>query len=73
MVGKVYGGGAFVGVDGRRGTKSAKFWEVTVKGSAVTVRFGKLGTQGQSKITEYATQDAACAAVEKAASVKVRK
>jgi predicted DNA-binding WGR domain protein len=28
---------------------SAKFWEIDVQGSTHTVRFGRLGTAGQSK------------------------
>ena len=31
------------------GGTSAKFWEVSVSGATVTVRYGRLGTQGQSK------------------------
>jgi len=30
------------------GGSSAKFWEVAVVGSDVTVRYGRLGTEGQS-------------------------
>lgn len=29
--------------------KSQKFWEVTVSGSDVTVRYGRIGSDGQSK------------------------
>eukprot|EP00808_Paulinella_micropora_P019788 g7888.t1 len=36
-----------------------KFWEVTVQGKTATVRFGKVGSAGQSKSTTYATT-AAC-------------
>jgi predicted DNA-binding WGR domain protein len=28
---------------------SAKFWEISTSGSDVTVRFGRLGTEGQTK------------------------
>ncbi|MGC4119852.1 MAG: WGR domain-containing protein [Myxococcales bacterium] len=39
---------------------SSKFWEVEVAGSSLTVRFGKLGTNGQTKVKELATaQEAA--------------
>jgi predicted DNA-binding WGR domain protein len=31
------------------GGSSAKFWEATVQGRDVTVRFGRLGTSGQSQ------------------------
>lgn len=30
------------------GGNSAKFWEVGVRGSQVTVRYGRIGTQGQT-------------------------
>ena len=32
---------------------SSKFWEGTVDGNTVTVRFGKIGTAGQTKTTEF--------------------
>lgn len=38
---------------------SAKFWEIHVEGSGVTVRFGKIGTSGQAKTNEHATAAAA--------------
>ena len=38
---------------------SSKFWEVEVEGSDLTVRFGRIGTQGQSKTKSFA--DAAAA------------
>ena len=36
------------------GGSSAKFWEVTHDGSFVTVRFGRLGTDGQLVNKEFA-------------------
>ena len=30
------------------GGSSAKFWEVVVSGNEVTVRFGRIGTEGQT-------------------------
>jgi len=41
------------------GGTSAKFWEVTVSGCDVTVRFGRLGTSGQ--IQTKTLDDAAAA------------
>lgn len=38
---------------------SAKFWEVTVDGASVTVRYGKIGTAGQSKTKEHSSSAAA--------------
>ena len=42
---------------------AAKFWEVGVSGPTLTVRFGRLGTQGQSK--DKTCADAAAAVKEK--------
>jgi len=35
------------------GGSSSKFWDVTVCGATVTVRYGRLGTQGQTKNTGF--------------------
>lgn len=42
-----------------RDEKSAKFWEVTTDDSVVTVRYGKIGTNGQSQTKELADVAAA--------------
>lgn len=47
---------------------SQKFWEVAVVGETLTVRFGKIGTDGQTKAKAFA--DAAAAEKEKAKLVK---
>lgn len=39
--------------------KSDKFWEVAVNGSTLSVRFGRIGTQGQSKDKDFASSEAA--------------
>jgi uncharacterized protein (TIGR02996 family) len=44
---------------------SAKFWEVTVDGSAHTVRYGKIGTPGQEKGKSFGSEAAAMADAEK--------
>lgn len=41
------------------GGSSAKFWEVTVVQSAVTVRYGRLGTDGQSQTKPFAAVELA--------------
>jgi predicted DNA-binding WGR domain protein len=41
------------------GGNSAKFYEVTVTGNSVTVRYGRLGTSGQTQTKSFA--DAATA------------
>lgn len=33
--------------------KTRKFWEISVRGAQQTVRFGKIGTPGQTKITKF--------------------
>ena len=38
---------------------SNKFWEVEVRGSEMTVSFGRIGTAGQSKTKPFASPDAA--------------
>jgi DNA ligase 1 len=38
---------------------SAKFWEITQSGNDVTVRFGKIGSNGQQQTKSFATLDAA--------------
>jgi predicted DNA-binding WGR domain protein/uncharacterized protein YwqG len=42
-----------------RDGSSQKFWEVGIDGSTVTVRFGKIGTNGQSKTKTLASVEAA--------------
>ena len=47
---------------------ASKFWEVEVDGAVLTVRFGRIGTQGQSKEKTFA--DAAAAKKEEAKLIK---
>ena len=35
---------------------SSKFWEVARDGCSVTVRFGRIGTSGQAKTKDFATE-----------------
>jgi predicted DNA-binding WGR domain protein len=56
-----------------RGTGSAKFWWVSRDGAVVTVRFGRAGTAGQTRVKELADEAAAIAHVEGLASEKVAK
>ena len=35
--------------------KSKKFWEVSVSGKKVNIRYGKLGTDGQTSVKELST------------------
>lgn len=53
--------------------KSAKFWEVTTQGVTVTVRYGKIGTTGQSQTKELADAAAAAKHVAKLVAEKTGK
>jgi predicted DNA-binding WGR domain protein len=64
----------YVGEDAQRGvSSSAKFWEVTVEGSTLTVRFGKIGATGQTTIKELASSDEADAQAAKLVAEKTKK
>ena len=64
----------FTGADADRGTSnSAKFWEIDVSGSTVTVRFGKIGAAGQTTVKEFDSADAAIAHAEKLIGDKTKK
>jgi predicted DNA-binding WGR domain protein len=39
--------------------KSSKFWEIEVDGTDLTVRFGRIGTNGQTKTRTFGSADAA--------------
>lgn len=52
---------------------SAKFWEVAVVGADVVVRFGRLGTEGQSQTKSLADADAARRHAEKLVGDKLKK
>jgi predicted DNA-binding WGR domain protein len=53
--------------------KSAKFWEVSLEGTAVTVRYGKIGTNGQSQTKEFADAGVAAKHVTKLVAEKTGK
>jgi DNA ligase-1 len=52
---------------------SAKFWEISIQGGDVTVRFGRLGTQGQTQSKSFAAVDAAAQHAEKLIGEKTKK
>ncbi|MGH7134898.1 MAG: WGR domain-containing protein, partial [Pirellulales bacterium] len=52
---------------------SAKFWEISVNGNDVTVRFGRMGTQGQTQTKSFADADAATRHAEKLIGEKTKK
>jgi predicted DNA-binding WGR domain protein len=50
-----------------------KFYEVTVENTRVTIRFGRIGDSGQTKVTDYPTPAKACAEADKKLQEKRRK
>ena len=52
---------------------SRKFWEVDVEGSTVTVRFGRLGTDGQKKAKAHDSPAAAQKDADKLIAEKTKK
>ncbi|GAB1646229.1 WGR domain-containing protein [Krasilnikovia sp. MM14-A1259] len=50
-----------------------KFYEVTVDGTDVTIRYGRIGDRGQLKLSSFATPDKARAEASKKIGEKVRK
>ncbi len=52
---------------------SAKFWEIDTNGNEVTVRFGRIGTEGQTRVKELADADAAASHAEKLIASKTAK
>lgn len=52
--------------------ETAKFWEITLEGKTVSVRFGKLGTNGQGSIKELDSEDAAKAYADKKVAEKTK-
>ena len=53
--------------------KSSKFWEVSVSGNDVTVRFGRIGTNGQTNTKSFADEESAQTHAEKLIAEKTSK
>ena len=53
--------------------RSSKFWEVTLSGSTVQTRWGRIGSQGQAKEERFDTVDGARKAQEKLIESKLKK
>lgn len=53
--------------------ESHKFWSVTVHGESFTVRFGRIGTDGQTQAKTFASAAEATQAAEKLIAEKARK
>ena len=52
---------------------SSKFWEIGVSGNEVTVRFGRIGTDGQTQVKTQANAEAAVKHAEKLIEAKTAK
>lgn len=55
------------------GGTSRKFWEIERRGSTVTVRFGRIGTQGQTKTYTFPTEQRATVFARRKISEKLDK
>ncbi len=55
------------------GGGSAKFWEIGVSGNDVTVRFGRINSQGQTQVKTLPDADAAAKHAEKLIASKTAK
>lgn len=53
--------------------KTSKFWEIEVTGTQFTVRYGKIGTAGQTQTKDYADAAAAAKSAEKLIAEKTGK
>lgn len=52
---------------------ASKFWETGAVGTAVTVRYGRCGSEGRTRTKEYVSEEAAHAQVRRAIAEKERK
>ena len=52
---------------------SQKFWEISVTGSTINIKFGRLGTKGQNSVKKMSTPDAAEKEIEKLIKSKLKK
>ncbi|MFO1514192.1 MAG: WGR domain-containing protein [Verrucomicrobiota bacterium] len=55
------------------GGSSQKFWEISISNNSFTVRFGRIGTEGQSQTKSFADQERAAREAEKLIAEKVKK
>jgi predicted DNA-binding WGR domain protein len=53
--------------------ETSKFWEISVDGTTVTIRFGKIGVAGQTTQKSFATKAEADAHAAKVIGEKTRK
>ncbi len=53
--------------------RSSKFWEIAQDGCSITVRYGRIGSRGQTQTKEFDTAERAAHEVEKLTNEKLRK
>ena len=53
--------------------KSAKFWEVWSEDTTLFIRFGKIGTNGQTTTKQFSDTESVRVALDKAVGEKTRK
>jgi predicted DNA-binding WGR domain protein len=64
----------FIGEDlSRKSENAAKFWEVNLIENTVVVRYGRIGTNGQTKEKNFSTREEAEREVEKLVKEKTKK
>ena len=52
---------------------SSKFWDITLDGAGFTVRYGRIGTDGQTQVKTFASDAAAKAEHDKLVKEKTKK
>ncbi|MFY0534336.1 WGR domain-containing protein [Nannocystis pusilla] len=52
---------------------SRKFWEIAIEGHTVTVRYGRIGTDGQTKVKQHGTPEEAAKDAAKLVAEKTKK
>ena len=52
---------------------SQKFWEASAAGSTINIKYGRLGTTGQSSVKKMSTSDDAKKEIEKLIKSKLKK
>jgi HEAT repeat protein/predicted DNA-binding WGR domain protein len=52
---------------------SSKFWDIELRGKSFTVRWGRIGTEGQTQTKRFATDDEARAAHDRLVAEKLKK
>ena len=64
----------FIGEDlTRKSENAAKFWEVNLVDNTIVVRYGRIGTNGQTKEKNFSTREEAEQEVEKLVKEKTKK